>query len=95
MLEDYIMRSFKIYILHQISTQKSIRWARHVTCWWNIRNAYKIFVLKPELRQITWEDNIKMDFKEMWFEDVNWSQEVQDNAQWRVIVNTVTDLLIP
>jgi hypothetical protein len=38
----------------------------------NIRNAYKIFVVKTgrmETTQKTWEDNIKMDIREMclWF----------------------------
>jgi hypothetical protein len=50
--EDHIMRSFVTCTLHQniIRAFKSrrMRWAGHVTCMRDMRNAYNVFVRKPE-----------------------------------------------
>jgi hypothetical protein len=35
------------------------------------------------------EDNIKMDLREMGVGSMNWIDLVQDEDQWRVLVNTV------
>jgi hypothetical protein len=42
-----------------------------------------------------WEDNIKMDLREIGFDGVNWIQLAQDRVQWRAFVNTVMNLLVP
>jgi hypothetical protein len=42
-----------------------------------------------------WEDNIKMDFREIGIDGVNWIQLPQDRVQWRAFVNTVMNLRIP
>jgi hypothetical protein len=49
----------------------------HVACIGEIRNAYKILVRKYEGRPLLrhgfkCEDNIKMYFIEIWYEDTNW-----------------------
>ena len=49
-------------------------------CSWNgkIRGAYRVFVGKPEERRplgrprLRWEDNIKMDIREVGWVDLNW-----------------------
>jgi hypothetical protein len=52
-----------------------------------MRNAYKVLVRKSEGRRrhtrpwYRWKYNIKMDLKEIGFEDVNWIQLAQDNHQ--------------
>jgi hypothetical protein len=38
---------------------------------------------------------IKMHLKEIDSEDVNWIHLAQDRKQWRVLVNTVTNLRVP
>jgi hypothetical protein len=38
-----------------------------------------------------WEDNIKIDVKEIACEVVDWIQLIQGGFQWRAFVNTVTD----
>jgi hypothetical protein len=41
-----------------------------------------------------WEDNIKMDLKEIGCGGMDWTQ-AQDRAQWRALVNTVMNLRVP
>jgi hypothetical protein len=41
-----------------------------------------------------WEDNIKMDLREIGLEGVDWIQLTQDNDQWRAVVNTVMNLRV-
>jgi hypothetical protein len=36
-----------------------------------------------------WEDNIKMDLREIGIDGANWIQLAQDRVQWRAFVNTV------
>jgi hypothetical protein len=36
-----------------------------------------------------WEDNIKMNFKEIGYEDVDWIHLAQDGVQWWALVNII------
>jgi len=47
---------------------------------------------KPRLK---WEDNIKMDLREIGIDEANWIQLAQDRVQWRDFVNTVMNLRVP
>jgi hypothetical protein len=42
-----------------------------------------------------WEDNIKMDLREIEIEGMNWIQLAQDTVQWRACVSTVINLRVP
>jgi hypothetical protein len=42
-----------------------------------------------------WEDNIKMDLREIGIDGVNWIELTQDRVQWRAFVNTVMNLRVP
>jgi hypothetical protein len=42
-----------------------------------------------------WVDNIKMDLREIGWDDVDWIGVTQDRDQWRALVNTVLNLRIP
>jgi hypothetical protein len=52
-----------------------------------MRNAYSVFVGKPEgsrplqRRRRRWEDNIKMYLREIEWEDVDWIHLAQDRGQ--------------
>jgi hypothetical protein len=48
-----------------------MRWAGHVARIREIRNTYKILVGRPMRR---WEDNIRMDLREITWEFVDWIQ---------------------
>jgi hypothetical protein len=39
-----------------------------------------------------WEDNIKMDFREIRIDGANWIRLAQDRIRWRAFVNTVMNL---
>jgi hypothetical protein len=65
------------------------------------RNASRILVGKPEgkkplgrLRR-SWEDNIKMDLREIGWGGMDWIDLAQDGNQWRALVNTVMNLRVP
>jgi hypothetical protein len=57
----------------------------HVARIGEMRNAYSISVLKPEgkrpPRRPRWEDNIRMDFREIRWESVNWIHLAHDRNQ--------------
>jgi hypothetical protein len=42
-----------------------------------------------------WEDNIKMELREIAIDGPNWIQMAQDRFQWRAFVNTVMNLPVP
>jgi hypothetical protein len=42
-----------------------------------------------------WEDNIRMDIREVEWEGVDWMHLVQDRDQWRAVVNMVMNLRVP
>jgi hypothetical protein len=46
---------------------------------------------KPSLR---WKDDIRMDIREIGWEDVDWMHLAHDWDQWRAVVNTTMNLRI-
>jgi hypothetical protein len=58
-------------------------------------------VERPEMkRQLgrhrrSWEDNIKLDLREIGIDGVNWFRLAQDRVQWEAFVNAVINLLVP
>jgi hypothetical protein len=42
-----------------------------------------------------WEDNIKMDLREIGIDGQNWIHLAQDMVQWWAFVNTVMNLRVP
>jgi hypothetical protein len=80
---------------------RKMRWAGHVLRMGEVRGAYNILVGRPEWRRPlgrprrTWEDNIKMDLREIGFGDVDWIHGAQDSDRWRALVNTVMNLQFP
>jgi hypothetical protein len=77
------------------------RWAEHVARMVEVRGTYNILVGKPEGRRPLerpgrrWEDNIKMDIREIGFGDVDWIRLDQDRDRWRALMNTVMSLRVP
>jgi hypothetical protein len=41
-----------------------------------------------------WEDNIKMDLREIGIDGANWIRMAQDRVQWRAFMNTVMNLRV-
>jgi hypothetical protein len=75
--------------------------ARHVTCVGEKRNAYRILVGKPEGKRPLgrpkrrWEDNNKMDLREIGWGGLGWIDLAQDRDQQRALVNAVMSLRVP
>jgi hypothetical protein len=66
-----------------------------------VKVTYNILVGRPEGRRPLgrswrrWEDNIKMDLREIGFGDVDWINWAQDRDRWWAVVNTVMNLRVP
>jgi hypothetical protein len=84
----------------RVINARRMRWAGHVARMGEMRAAY-ILVGRPEGRRPLgrprrrWEDNIKMDLREIWFGGVDWIHWAQDRDRWRALVNTVMNLRVP
>jgi hypothetical protein len=80
---------------------RRMRWAGYVAPMGEVRGAYNILVGRPEGRRPLgrprrrWEDNIKMDLREIEFGDLDWIHWAQDRDRWRALVNTVMNLRVP
>jgi hypothetical protein len=65
------------------------------------RNAYRIFMGKPkENRPLgrprrRWEDNIRMELREIGWGRMDWIDLAQDRDQLRALVSTVMNLRVP
>jgi hypothetical protein len=65
------------------------------------RGAYRALVGKPEGRRPLerprrrWEDNIKMDLREVGSGGMGWINVAQDRDRWRALVNVVMNLRVP
>jgi hypothetical protein len=61
----------------------------------------RVLVGKPEGKRPLgrpvrrWEDNIKINLREIGWGGVDWIHLAQDRDQWRVLVNTVMNLRVP
>ncbi|KAJ4435558.1 hypothetical protein ANN_18174 [Periplaneta americana] len=70
-----------------------LRWAGHVALMGESRNPYRVLVGRPEGKRSLgrsrrrWEDNIKMDLREMGYDDRDWINLAQDRDQWRAYAN--------
>jgi hypothetical protein len=69
---------------------------------WEGRGVYRVLMRRPEGKKRPlgrprhrWEDDIKMDPREMGTDGANWIRLAQDRVQWRSFVNTVANLRIP
>jgi hypothetical protein len=79
---------------------RRMRWAGQVARMGEKRNAYQILVGKPEVKRPLgrprrrWVNNIKMDLREDGMGCI-FIDLAQDRDQWRALVNTVMNLLVP
>jgi hypothetical protein len=64
------------------------------------RGAYRVLVGKSEGRRPLgrprrrWEDNIKMDLREVGWRGMDWINLAQDRDRWRALVNAVMNLRV-
>jgi hypothetical protein len=97
--ENCIMMNFTASILHRILLNviksRRMRWDGHVAHVGEGRRVYRVLIGRPEGKRPLgrprhrWENNMKMDLREIGIDGANWIQLAQDQVQWQACVNTV------
>jgi hypothetical protein len=96
-LNDYLYSSPDIRVIKS----RRIRWTGHVARMGERRGVYSVLVGKPEGKRPLgrprrrWEDNIKMDLREVGSGGMDWIDLFQDRDMWRALVNAVTNPQFP
>jgi hypothetical protein len=108
--EDGSWRKLRNDELHSLYSSQNIvrviksrrmRWAGHAARIGVGRGVYRVFVGRPGGKRPLgrprhrWEDNIKMDLREIGIDGANWIRLAQDWVQWRAFVSTIMKLLVP
>ncbi|KAJ4439386.1 hypothetical protein ANN_07508 [Periplaneta americana] len=87
-------------IIRNIKSRR-LRWAGHVARMGKSRNAYRVLVGRPAGKRPLgrprrrWEDNIKMDLREVGYDGRDWINLDQDRDQWRAYVRAAMNLRVP
>jgi hypothetical protein len=85
----------------RVIISRRMRWAGHVARMGKGRGAYRVVVGRLESKRPLgrprrrWEDNIKIDLREIGIDGANWIQLAQDRVQGRTFVNTVMNHRVP
>jgi hypothetical protein len=72
-------------------SSRGMSWTEHVACMGERRDACRVLVGKPEGKRplgrhkCRWEDDIKMDLREMEWACMNWIYPAQDRNQWQIM----------
>jgi hypothetical protein len=80
---------------------RRLRWVGHMAHMGEVRGVYRVLVGKPKGKRLLgrprcrWEDNIKLDFREVWINGVKWMRLAQERVQWQSFVNMVMNLQVP
>ena len=80
---------------------RRLRWAGHIARMEEGRSAFKILTSIPAGKRPLgrprrrWEDNIRMDPKEICIYTRNWVDSAQYRDYWRVLVNATLNLRVP
>jgi hypothetical protein len=88
------------YIVRVIKSRR-MRWARHVVRVGEGRGVYRVLVGRPEGKRLLgrprcrWEDNSKLDRREVGIEGAKWIHLAQDRVRWWAFVNMVMNLRVP
>ena len=73
----------------------------HVARMGERRGVYRVWVGRYEVKRPLgrprrrWEDNIKMDLKDVGCRGMDWIELAQDRDNWGGLVNTVMNLRVP
>ncbi|KAJ4435721.1 hypothetical protein ANN_18337 [Periplaneta americana] len=87
-------------IIRNIKSRR-LRWVGHVACMGESRTAYSVLVGRLEGKRPLgrprrrWEDNIKMDLREVGYDDRDWINLDQDRDQWRAYVRVAMNFRVP
>ena len=85
----------------RVIKSRRLRWASHVARMEEGRSVFKILKDTPPGQRPSgrprhrWEDNIRMDLKEIEINMRNWVDLAQDKDYWRALVNEALNLQVP
>ena len=85
----------------RVIKSRRMRWVGHVARMGERRGVYRVLVGTPEGKiplgrpRRRWEDNIKMDLREMRCGVMEWIELSQDRDRWRALVHAVMNLQVP
>jgi hypothetical protein len=97
--EHHNLYSF-LSIIRMIKSWR-LRWAGNVVRMGEKRNVCRILVANPEGKRSLgtsrrrWVDNMKIDFRKIGWDGMDWIDLSQGSDQWRDLVNTVMNLSVP
>jgi hypothetical protein len=84
-------RKFRLEVYNfffvRVIKSRRMRWAGHVTLMGEGRGVYRVLIGKPEGKRPLgsprrrWEDNIKLDLREIEIDGVDWIQLAQNRVQ--------------
>jgi hypothetical protein len=101
LLNDELHSLYSSPNIVRVIKSRRMKWAGHVASMGEGRGVYRVLVRRPEGKRSSgrprrrWEDNIKMDLREIGIDGTNWIQLAQDRVQWRAYVNTAMNLRVP
>ena len=84
----------------RVIKSRKMRWAGHGARMEEGRGVHKVLVGKPEGQRPLgrprrrWEDNIKMDLREVGGGCGDWMELAQDRDRWRALVSTVMNFRV-
>jgi hypothetical protein len=85
----------------RVIKSRRMKWAGHVARMGEGKGVYGVLVGRLEGKRPLgrprrrWEDNIKMDVREIRIDGANWIQLAQYIIRWQAFVNTVMNLQVP
>jgi hypothetical protein len=85
----------------RVIKSRRMRWVGHVAQMGEERGVYRVLVGRPEGKRplgrprCRWEDNIKMDLREIGIDKENLIRLAQDRVGWLAFVNTLRNLQVP
>jgi hypothetical protein len=85
----------------RVIKSRRMRWVGHVAHIGEGRGVYRVLVGRPEgnrpleRTRRRWEDNIKMDLREIGIDVANWIHLAQDRVWWLDFVSTVMNFRVP
>jgi hypothetical protein len=87
--------------IFRVIKSRRMGWVGHVARMGEGRGVYRVLIGRPESKRPlgrskrSWENNIKIDLREIGIDGANWIQLYQDRVQWRAFLNTVMNLQVP
>jgi hypothetical protein len=85
----------------RVIKSRRMTWAGHVARMGEGRGVYTVLAGRPERKRplgrlrCRWEDNIKLDLREIGIDGANWIRLAQDGVQWGDFLKTIMNLRVP